>query len=74
MPLPAQGDANATQFAGIEMYSALIQGRIMDTMWNQLALAGTWEIMIQSFDSRLDMAMTFTAKVAKKLSNNWRLC
>ncbi|WP_230874752.1 hypothetical protein [Methylomonas sp. LL1] len=46
----------------------------MDTMWNQLALAGTWEIMIQSFDSRLDMAMTFKAKVAKKLSNNWRLC
>ena len=49
--------------AGIEVNRAFIPGQIIDAMRNQLALAGTWEILIQDFDTGLGMGVTFASKV-----------
>lgn len=61
LPLPPQGDAIATQFAGIvagiEVNRAFIPSHVINTMRNELTLASTWKIMIQRFDRGLCMGM-----------------
>lgn len=73
MPLPPSGDAVATEFAGVvagvEVEVACVTRQVINAMRNQLALAGTGNIMVQHVYSRLSMGVAFPSEVADQFVN-----